>query len=209
MKRTILQLCIAAAFSAVISFALPPTIGVASAPGTFVVNNAEVQGNANLFDGAQIKTSKVSSQLFLQNGVSLILGTASSGTIYTDRLILEQGATKIDNMRSFSVDAGDYRIASAQAASQAVVRLNGTSVEVAALTGSLNVFDGGVLLARIGAGTAAAFQNGVNGYKNYGTPRKNNNNVVRRDAALFLLLAALAGISLAVASIGGSEPTSR
>src|SRR5579863_8374083 len=68
------------------ALAVSPAIGVASAFGPFVVNSAEVQGNANLFDGSQLRTSKASSQIFLQNGAALTLGIESAGTIYRDHL---------------------------------------------------------------------------------------------------------------------------
>ncbi|MBV8068807.1 MAG: hypothetical protein JO270_02805 [Acidobacteriaceae bacterium] len=209
MKRRFFQLGAAVLSTALLCAALPPIIGVASALGTFIVNSAEVQGNANLFDGAQIKTSKASSQIFLQNGASLVLGIDSAGTIYRDRLVLEQGAAKIDNMSGFAVEAREYRIVSGQPASQVVVRLNGESVEVAALAGSVNVLNtGGALLTRIGSGTATAFQsNGGNGGS--GTARPNNNNRIRKDAALYLLLVgALAGLGLGVAAISESTSTS-
>ena len=35
--------------------ALPPTIGIASAFGSFVVNSNRVDGNANLFEGSGTK----------------------------------------------------------------------------------------------------------------------------------------------------------
>lgn len=193
MKRRLRQLVVAAALSAAVNLALPPTIGVASALGPFTVNNQEVQGNANLFDGSQLKTGKASSRVFMQNGASLVLGIDSIATIYRDHLVLEQGATKVDSMASFTVYAGDYRIASGQAGSQAVVRVTTGSVEIAALAGSLNVFNSSdVLLTRIGAGTASAFETGGGGGGGPGgNPRRNNNNVTRRDTALLLMLAAL------------------
>jgi hypothetical protein len=205
-----LALCAVAALSADVSFGFPPTIGVASAIGTFFVNSVEVAGNSNLLDGAQIKTSKASSQLFMQNGASLILGIDSGGTIYRDHLVLEEGATRITNMRGFSVNAGDYRVAAAEPESQVVVRLDGGDVQVAALAGSVNVFSGEALLTRIGAGTASAFQNGGSGGNTKsGTPRKNNNNVTRRNAAFLLLTAAgLAGLGLLISSIVQPGPTS-
>src|SRR6266851_8300336 len=75
--------------------ALTPTIGVASAIGTFLVNSAEVEGNANLFDGSQIRTGQASSKVYLINGGALVLGVNSSGTIYHDHFELHQGATNV------------------------------------------------------------------------------------------------------------------
>ncbi len=207
-----LKLCLIFLLSAVACLAVQPTIGIATAVGSFVVNSNRVDGNANLFDGSDVKTGKASSQVFLQNGAALTLGIDSAGTIYRDHLLLQQGATKVDNMNGYSVHASDYRIEQGQPASQAVVRLDGDMVEVAALAGSLNVLDKkGALLTHIGAGTASAFQTGAGGGGGggQGTPNPNNNNRRKYETATALLLAAtLAGLGLAVAAIVQPEPTS-
>ena len=99
----------------------------------------------------ELKTGKASSEVLLRNGAALTLGIDSSGTIYADHLLLQEGATKVDNMNGYSVHAADYRIDEGQPASQAVVRIEEDMVEVAALSGSLNVFDRqGALLTHIG-----------------------------------------------------------
>src|SRR5665213_1746651 len=87
------------------SFAVTPAIGVASAVGTFIVNSSKVEGNANLFDGSQIRTDKTSSKVYLMSGAALVLGLNSSGTIYKDHFQLNQGATKVDNMVGYSIAA--------------------------------------------------------------------------------------------------------
>ncbi|MDQ2712618.1 MAG: hypothetical protein M3Y24_10380 [Acidobacteriota bacterium] len=190
--------------------ALPPTIGVASAFGTFIVNSNQVDGNANLFDGSEVKTSRASSQMFLQSGAALTLGIDSAGIIYRDHLLLQQGATKVDNMNGFSVHAANYRIEEGQVATQAVVRLDADVVEVAALAGSLNVFDEkGALLTHIGTGTASAFQTGGSG-GGQGSPTANNNNRTKyRTATALLLAVTLAGLGLAVVAIVQPSPTSQ
>ncbi len=193
--------------------ALPPTIGIASAFGSFVVNSNRVDGNANLFEGSELKTGKASSEVLLRNGAALTLGIDSSGTIYADHLLLQEGATKVDNMNGYSVHAADYRIDEGQPASQAVVRIEEDMVEVAALSGSLNVFDRqGALLTHIGAGTATAFQTGASPRPNRGggglTPN-NNNRLKYRAAGTLLLAGTLAGLGLAVATFVQPAPTSQ
>ena len=190
--------------------ALPPTIGIASAVGSFTLNSNQVDGNANLFEGSEIKTAKASSQIFLQNGAALTLGIDSAGTVYRNHLLLQEGATKIDNMDGYSVHAASYRVEQGQPASQAVIRLDGDMVEVAALAGSLNVFDKkGALLTHIGSGTASAFQTGASGGGGQGTATPNNNNRRKYETATALLLAAtLAGLGLAVVAIVQPAPTS-
>jgi hypothetical protein len=204
-----LRLCQTVLLWTVTCFAAQPTIGIATAIGTFIVNSNRVDGNANLFDGSDLKTGKASSRVFLQSGAALTLGIDSAGTIYRDHLVLQQGATKVDNMNGYSVHAADYRIDQGQPASQAVVRLDGNMVEVAALAGSLDVFNKkGALLTHIGSGTASAFQTGGRA-GDQDIPDPNNNNRRKYKAAEALLLAAtLAGLGLAVDAIMQPSPTS-
>lgn len=193
------------------SFAATPTIGVASAVGTFIVNSSKVEGNANLFDGSQIRTDKASSRVYLMSGAALVLGINSAGTIYSDHFQLNQGATKIDNMTGYSITVDKFIVRQGNNPSQAVVRLDKDAVEVAALAGSLNVFNQkGVLLTRIGAGTASAFQSGAGANQTTsGANTENNNNERRRREAMYLLSAiVLAGLGLAVDAILQPVPTS-
>ncbi len=206
----ILPFLLATFLSLASCLALPPTIGIASAVGTFIVNSNQVDGNANLFDGSEIKTGKASSQIFLQNGAALTLGIDSAGTVYRDHLLLQGGATKVDNMNGYSIYADTYRIEQGQPASQAVVRLDGDTVEVAALAGSLNIFDKkGALLTHIGTGTASAFQTGASGGGQGGATPNNNNRRKYETATALLLAAMLAGLGLAVVAIVQPAPTSR
>ena len=149
---------IATALTAVSAFGATPAIGVASAFGSFTVNSAQVSGNANVFNGSQVRTDKVSSQIFLQNGPSVMLATNSAATMYNDHLVLSQGSTRVDNMNNYSVQANGYRVEPDQPGTQAVVRLNNGAVEVASMSGAVKVYDAkGAMLNRVGAGTATAF----------------------------------------------------
>ena len=164
MKLTaVTKLCFATGLSLSCSFAGTPTLGVASALGTFSVNDAKVEGNANIFSGSQLKTDLASSRVYLQNGAALIFGTYSMGTLYKDHVVLEQGSARVDGLKGYNIEAGDFRIKGTEPLSQAVVRLNEGTVQVAALAGSVSVFNShGVLLNRIGPGTASEFQNDAN-----------------------------------------------
>ncbi len=230
----VLKLCFATALSTGFLFAVTPTIGVASAFGTFTVNDATVEGNANVFEGSQIKTGTASSRVYLQNGAALTLGLNSTGTFYKDHVVLQQGATRVDGMNRYSIDAAHYRIRSAEPTSEAVVRLDGGELQIAALSGSVSVFSRqGALLTRIGAGTASSFDAGNNpaatgqntattgqsgatagqSGATAATPEEERRRRRRREAFLFLTLGAtLGGLGLAVDAIlqpgSGPAPTS-
>jgi hypothetical protein len=172
-----------------------------------MVNSSEVEGNANLFDGSRIRTDKASSKVYLMSGASLVLGVNSAGTIYSDHFTLNQGAAKVDNLTGYAIHADRYEIRQGKPSSQAVVRIDKGSVEIAALTGSLNIFDErGVLLTRISAGTASSFQSGLSTLPS-GASADNNNR--KKVAALYLLGgSALAGLGLATDAILQGSSTS-
>ncbi len=152
------KLCFVTGLSLSCSFAANPTVGVASALGTFSVNNAKVEGNANIFNGSQISTDQAASRVYLQNGAALTLGAYSTGTLYKDHVVLQQGSAKVDGINGYSVQAGKLRIQGAEALSGAVVRLDGNRVQVAALAGSVKVLtQRGALLSRVNAGSASEF----------------------------------------------------
>jgi hypothetical protein len=114
----------------------------------------------------------------------------------------------VDNLTGYSIHADRYDIRQGKPSSQAIVRLNQGAVEIAALSGSLNVFDNnGALLTRIGAGTASAFQSGLSTLPSGASA--DNNNRKRRIALLSLLTgSALAGLGLATDAILQSSSTS-
>lgn len=198
MRGNLPKYCLAAVLSAALTQAATPAIGVATAVGTFKVNSADVEGNANVFDGAQIRTGKSPSQVYLQGGPAVILGVDSAGAIYHDRLVLEQGATRVQNMLGYTVQAARYRIQGEEPKSQAIVRLHDGDVQIAALTGSLRVSnEKGVLLTHIGAGTASAF---AQNNQDSGAPA-NTANRPKEIALYALLVASLAGLGLAVDAV--------
>ena len=195
------KLVVVAAVTIAYVIAASPAIGVASAVGTFMVNSSEVEGNANLFDGSRIRTDKASSKVYLMSGAALVLGINSAGTIYRDHFTLNQGATKVDNLTGYSIHAERYDIRQGKPSSQAVVRIDQGTVEIAALAGSLNIFDEkGALLTRIGAGTTSAFQSGLSTLPSGASADTNSSK--RRLAMLYMMSGvALTGIGLATDAI--------
>lgn len=188
-------------------FAASPTIGVATAVGTFKLNSSEVEGNANIFEGAEIRTTKAPSQVFLQNGSAVTLGVNSAGILYRDHLVLEAGATKVDNMTGYTIEAATYRV-QGEPRSQAVVRFDSNEVQVASLAGALSVSTNhGALLTRVGAGTASAFNKTP---QSSGAPI-NTADRAKETALYAILIASLAGLGLAVDAIlqpGTKSPVS-
>lgn len=199
------KLCFLTTLSLSCAFAVTPPIGVVSAIGTFTVNDAKVEGNANVFEGSLIKTTTASGRVYLETGSQLTLGTNSAATFYKDRVVLQQGATRVDGTNRFSIQAASYRIQNAEPASEAVVRLEGDEVQIAALVGAVNVYNGhGALLTRVGAGTASSFDN-----QNSGAPTNvaaNNSPKNPQSGATAGQSGASAGQSGATAQTGAAAP---
>jgi hypothetical protein len=159
--NSLMTVALVTAVSAASGFAATPAIGVASAFGSFSVNSAPVNGNANVFNGSEVRTDKAASQILLQNGSSLTLATNTAATIYNDHIVIREGAARVDDMSKYDVQGLGYRVVADEPGSQAAVRLNNGAFEVASMSGALKVFDSnGAMLTRIGAGTASSFKPG-------------------------------------------------
>jgi hypothetical protein len=142
------------------SSAAPPAIGIATAQGSFRVDNSPVQGNATLFEGTTVETAAMSSSLWLQAGGQLVMGAASRGQIFTDRMVLEKGEGKMGYAPRYRLEARNLRILPDSAGAEARVALREPGrVSVTAVTGQVRVTTSdGLLLARLEPGRSLEFQ---------------------------------------------------
>lgn len=141
------------------SYALAGTvsIGTASARGEMRVDSYVVKGNATLFDGTVVETGQATADLRMDKGTLITMSTSSRGTLYRDRLVLQQGESMLAASSSFQLEANGLHVTPKMQNSLGVVSLKeGNRVEVAALHGSFGVTnDHGVLVASVPAGHAA------------------------------------------------------
>ncbi len=110
------------------------------------------------FADASVQTQATARDVVLENGVSLRLEARSTGAIYADHAVLEQGAARVSHFAGYQVRAGDLLIEADAPTSQAVIRVERDSVEVASLGGPVRVSDGGVMLTRVASGSKVSFQ---------------------------------------------------
>jgi hypothetical protein len=151
-----------AALSATSVFAATPVIGVASAFGSFSINNVGMAGTANVLDGSQLKTDSAPSEVALRNGATIRLATKSSGKVSTNAFLLTGGAAKIDNVGKYVIQGDRYSVLADNPKAQIAVRLNQGMFDVASISGAVRVLDGsGALLTRVPAGTSASFKTGA------------------------------------------------
>ena len=148
-----------AAVSSAASAMAAPSIGVATANGTFMVNGASVSGNATVMDGSKINTAGTSSLVQLNGGARVNLAANSGTQVFHDRAVIERGGGQITSKGDYRVEAGVLRIESASGASEMRVKLGDKKVvEVAAVRGNLLVKNtSGIVLASMVPGTALSF----------------------------------------------------
>jgi hypothetical protein len=142
-----------------------PAIGTVTASGAFRLNGDTVLANGTLTEGAVLETGRGNSSVRLTGGARLSLSADSRGKLYSDRIILEKGETRlietyVDNGAGFYLEALGLTIHPNPGTSTGRVGLlGGNRVRVAAQTGSFRVLNGrGVLVANVAAGSALAFE---------------------------------------------------
>ncbi len=153
------SLAVAAVFFAAPAFSAGPSIGVATAVGSYSVDSSSVTGNIDVFDGTQLRTTISPSDVHLANGADVRLATRSAGTLYSDHLQLRDGAVRISNFDNYPVQVRQLQIQADTPGAQAIVRMRARTIEIASIGGTVSVTDGGAMLTRVAAGTSMAFQN--------------------------------------------------
>jgi len=135
------------------------SIGMATAPGSFRVNNSTVKGSASVLNGMHVGTDEAPSYLVLNGGSQVSLSARSSGQVFSDRLVLERGAMRIDRANNYAVDTGTVRIIPADSLSKMKILVGDqNNVSVNVLSGEARVTNlKGVEVARVYPGTPLSF----------------------------------------------------
>ena len=109
--------------------------------------------------GEPFNTENTASEVHLESGVAVHLAARSTGTIFSDHAVLENGAASVSHFAGYPVQAGTLQIESETPNAQALIRYQKETIEIASIGGALKVSDGGVMLTRVEAGTRMSFQN--------------------------------------------------
>jgi hypothetical protein len=135
------------------------SLGTASARGDMRVDGYKVNGDATLFDGTVIETGNASATLRLEKSVEIQLSNSARGTLYRDRLVLQQGSSEWTGSGSFPLEVNGLMVSPVGTTSHGYVSLTTANrVEVAAVTGELRVTNGnGLLLAGVRPGHSVSF----------------------------------------------------
>jgi hypothetical protein len=118
--------------------AAAPGIGVAMSEGSILINSSKTAGNATIFDGSTLETQSAASQVHLNGGARLRFAPDSRGTVFSDHVDLQKGSAGITG---YSASAGGLNIRADGKASATISMHDQGVVEIAALTGSVHVFN--------------------------------------------------------------------
>lgn len=155
--RNALMLSLIATLAGIPVYAAGGSIGVATSVASYSINNSLAAGASNVPEGAQLATTTSPSEVRLESGTQLRLATRSSGAVYGDRMVLNRGAVWVAKFADYPVQTRNLTINGGSDDAQAIVRLNGNTVEVASLGGTVMVSDGGAAMTRVAAGTRMNF----------------------------------------------------
>ena len=114
-----------------------------------------------------METGQASADLRLGKGTEITMSRDTSGTVYSDHLVLQHGRGELAATSSFRLDANGLHITPLSSGSRGLVSVpDGKTVEVAALTGSFGIVDAdGKMLGNVVPGKALhlALQAGPDG----------------------------------------------
>jgi hypothetical protein len=197
-------LAVAAALP-LLTFSAVPTIGVSNAPGLYVIGEASIAGTAEIFEGTQLCTSLVPSEVQLRGGADIRFSPHSAGTLFSDRVVLETGSVRVSHLSGYAVQTGELKIDASEPNTQGVVRLTGEMVEVASMGGDLNVTQGGALLTRVARGTRMTFrQSATSNPAQTGAAPARRRMLSDRQAMLWITIAA-ASAAIVLGSIAATQ----
>lgn len=132
-----------------------PAIGIAVSQGSIQVNGLQTPGNATVFDGNVVQTSGSPSQVRLKDGAQVRFAVDSRGTLFSDHVNLEKGSASISG---YSANANGLSVRTDSKGS-AVVTMQGKTVEIAAVTGNVHVFNAkGLNVANLVPGKALSLR---------------------------------------------------
>src|SRR5262245_27749543 len=152
-------LCLILAALLIPGWSARPSIGVAIAPGSFIVDGSSVTGNATLFDGAAVETAQSSSRLKVNSGAQIDLAPRSRATVHEKYVMLEKGAGDLRAAPGYRMEARSLRIEPRDGRAVARVGFDGKdAVLVSAVNGPVRVFNHiGLVVADVAAGVAMSF----------------------------------------------------
>jgi len=185
-------------------------VGIASGD-QFLVNGAQTPGNANLLNSTRVQTLTSPTTLFLHDNCEFLEGPHSSVLVSPNAVTIESGAVRATRFGNCKIGYGGLwvTVAGTPGNADGVVAITSDAMEVAAVSGSLQIVNGvGDVLGTVEPGSALHFPLAevASGATTGGgpTPTSTRTKVLLGTAAG----AGLAALGLAIAANASSSPTS-
>ena len=193
------------------ALAASASIGIATAKGSFRVDDSYVAGNATLFDGAAVETGPDTGVLNLSK-TKVVMATETRGRVFQDHLVLDRGKVQWSGS-TFRTVAGDFQIVGVDTSSKALVERRGETVQVASLSGTVNVLStSGESLMSVAAGTAFDFTPEPQGAspgekKDPDGSAKNNKNTKKKAAGMAVAMSVGTKVAIVAVAVGAGGAT--
>jgi hypothetical protein len=187
---------------------LPPNVLGIALGDQFHVNGSPTPSNANLFNGVRLQTQGTAVTIFLHDKCEFLIGPNSSIVLDEHLVHVENGAVRAKHFGNCKMGYAALWIQGVQPNSDAVLTLTGSSMEVASVTGQVQVANtAGEIINTVGSGSVATFAATpvTSGASAGGSPRLSRRTSVLIGAGV---AASLAGLGLAVDSALQTSPTS-
>lgn len=186
-------------FGAATVWAAAPSIGIATARGGFLIDDAQVVGNATLLEGSLVETLAADSDLVLSSGVELALSAGSRGQVFADRFLLQRGKARLETKRPYVIEIAGVRVTGAAQSAANIAAATPGRFEVATLAGDVQVTGRqGLLLAMVAPGNALSFEPQAAA----GTSSTKLSGVLTKKDGHYLLTDATAGITVELQGAG-------
>jgi hypothetical protein len=180
-------------FGAATVLAAAPSIGIATARGGFLIDDAQVVGNATLLEGSLVETLAADSDLVLSSGVELALSAGSRGQVFADRFLLQRGKARLEAKRPYVIEIAGIRVTGAARSAADIAATVPGRFEVATWAGDVRVTGRqGLLLARVAPGNALSFEPPDTA----GSPPTKLSGILRMQDGHYLLTDETAGITV-------------
>jgi hypothetical protein len=185
-------------------------VGIASGD-QFLVNGAQTPGNANLLDSTRVQTLASPTTLFLHDNCEFLEGPHSSVLVAPHAVALESGVVRATRFGNCKIGYGGLWVTTeGTQAADGVVAVTSDAMEVAAVSGELQVINGiGDPVRTIPPGTVSSFgltslASGATAGGPPATGTATRNKVLLGVGAG----AGLAALGLAISATATSSPTS-
>ena len=186
-------------------------MGIASGD-QFLVNGAQTPGNANLLDSTRVQTLASPTTLFLHDNCEFLEGPHSSVLVAPHAVALESGVIRATRFGNCKIGYGGLWVTTKgiQANADGVVAVTSDAMEVAAVSGELQVINGiGDLVRTVPPGTVSSFGlTSLASGATAGAPPAGETSTRNKVLLGVGAGAGLAALGLAIAATATSSPTS-